>query len=351
MGSQWKRRRGDLPKCGGSRATSALEVPFEGGSIRQDMRVDQREDRAVGALLGVHAGDCLGATLEFSDWATVKGLYPDGLRNIVGGGPFGWPAGHATDDTDLTRAVVLAYTRPVTGEVVRDAASYMLDWYEGRWPGRVPGSRPDDVGGATAAALQTYQRTRDPFTSGAGAGQAGNGSLMRAIPTAVFGRSAVERISESISISAITHDDRRCTISCAAYNEIAAALIDGASVSDAVGHGVDVALKSGSAGVTAALRAGTSLSLQAAASSGISEVPGTGYVLDSLTLAVSALSDQRGLEAALIDIVRLGYDTDTNAAIAGGLLGACYGAAAIPHRWLELLQFGDEFRQAVRRRT
>jgi hypothetical protein len=62
-----------------------------------------RAHRAAGALLGVHAGDALGATLEFHSWARIKELYPDGLRDIVGGGPFGWPAGHATDDTSTTR--------------------------------------------------------------------------------------------------------------------------------------------------------------------------------------------------------------------------------------------------------
>ena len=307
-----------------------------------------REDRALGALLGVHAGDCLGATLEFSDWATIKQLYPHGLTNIVGGGPFGWPAGHATDDTDLTRAVVLAYTRPVTGDVVQDAAKYMFDWFDGDWPDRAPGSRPDDVGGATAQALRTYGRTRDPLTSGAGLGQAGNGSLMRTIPTAVFNHDPAQRVIESAAISAITHDDPRCTVACAAYNEIAAALIEGSPVGSAVQAGIDTATRAGATRVASALRFGTGLALSVAAETGVRDVPGTGYVLDSLSLAVSALQDERGLEAALIDIVRLGYDTDTNAAIAGGLLGALHGAAAIPSRWLALLQFRDEFGRAVR---
>lgn len=85
------------------------------------MRPDQRKarlaaaartieaDRVAGALLGVHTGDALGATLEFSSWSAIREQYPDGLRDIIGGGPFDWPPGHATDDTDLTRAVLLAY--------------------------------------------------------------------------------------------------------------------------------------------------------------------------------------------------------------------------------------------------
>jgi hypothetical protein len=85
--------------------------------------VVSRRDRVAGGLLGVHAGDALGATVEFSSWASIRDRYPDGVTDIVGGGPFGWPPGHATDDTDLTRAVLLAYlTRrsgPPAGVVAR----------------------------------------------------------------------------------------------------------------------------------------------------------------------------------------------------------------------------------------
>jgi hypothetical protein len=73
----------------------------------------------------------------------------------------------------------------------------------------------------------------------------------------------------------------------------------------------------------------------------------SGYVLDSLSLAIAAILDPRPLSEVLIDIVRIGNDTDTNAAIAGGLLGARDGASAIPVRWRELLQFGDEFTEAA----
>jgi hypothetical protein len=64
---------------------------------------------------------------------------------------------------------------------------------------------------------------------------------------------------------------------------------------------------------------------------------------DSLSLAIAAIVDPRPLSGVLIDIVRIGNDTDTNAAIAGGLLGARDGASVIPQRWHAPLQFGPEF--------
>jgi ADP-ribosylglycohydrolase len=305
-------------------------------------------DRAAGALLGVHAGDALGATVELSPWSDILARYPQGVREIVGGGPFHWPAGHATDDTDLTRAVLLAYLDP--GEdVVLTAARHMLDWLEGRWPGRVEGRPPRDIGRATLTGLTRFQRTGDPSTSGCGPGQAGNGSLMRCVPTALAVRDRDRRIDESMRISAITHADSRCTVSCAAYNEIVFSLLEGSPPSESVEIGQAVARELGSKPVVDAIGYGRHLLPEMLVRTGQTflEDEAAGYVLDSLSLAIAAVLDPRPLPDVLIDIVRLGNDTDSNGAIAGGLLGARDGAEAIPPQWMDVLQFADEFRAAA----
>jgi ADP-ribosylglycohydrolase len=297
-----------------------------------------------GALLGVHAGDALGAGVEFCSWSEIRARFPTGPRDITGGGVFHWPAGHATDDTDLTRAVLLAYLDPGP-DVVRAAADHMLHWLRGEWPGRSPGSRPVDIGGATADGLHHYHRTGDPRAAGAGPGQAGNGSLMRCIPTALAVGDRDRRVRESMEISAITHDDDRCTVSCAAYNEAVAALLAGAHPDDAVDAAHATATALGSQPVADAVAHGRRLRPADLAATGDLDLAdgGGGFVLDSLTLAVAAVRDPRPFAEVLVDIVRLGRDTDTNAAIAGGLLGARDGAAAIPGAWRRVLQFGDEF--------
>jgi ADP-ribosylglycohydrolase len=309
----------------------------------------RRHDRIAGALLGVHAGDSLGATLEFMPWQAIRARYPDGLRDIFGGGPFGWPAGHATDDTDLTHAVLLAYLAPGPADVVRAAADNMLAWLDGDWPGRAPGSRPRDIGNATRQGLERYRRCADPRAAGAGRGQAGNGSLMRCIPTALAVTDRTRRIRESIEISAITHDDQRATAACAAYNEIAAALVRETPPEQAIAAGLAAAREHGSSAVAEAIDRGCRIQPATLATTGTIPLDdeASGYVLDSLSLAVAALLDARPLFEVLIDIVRIGNDTDTNAAIAGGILGARDGVSAIPVRWRELLQFGDEFTEAA----
>ncbi|KAK3290365.1 ADP-ribosylation/Crystallin J1 [Chaetomium fimeti] len=344
-----------------------------------------RHERTLGALLGVHAGDSLGSTVEFEAWEYIQNDYPRGVRDMVGGGPFGWTPGHATDDTDLTRAVLLAYRdveklrrsqSPKSPDVVKVAAEYMVDWYDGRWPDRARGEMPADVGGATATGISRFKRTNDPRTSGAGEGRAGNGSLMRCIPTALFQSDVAKALTESLEISAVTHDDFHCTISCAAYNAMVRTLVEGMSADEAWQAGKDAVaqavallaaaettatrkakLESAANSVEAAIDAGKSLvqvrdlaengPKRAANATKALPFKASGYVLESLTLGVAAIFDPRALEEVLIDVVRFGRDTDTNGAIAGGLLGARDGVNAIPLRWRELLQFRDEFTEVT----
>jgi ADP-ribosylglycohydrolase len=174
-------------------------------------------------------------------------------------------------------------------------------------------------------------------------------SASRAIPTALAVTEAQRRADESMRISAITHDDPRCTVACAAYNEIAAALLEGVPPQQAVDQGQKLAQDLGSVAVAEAIAYSRQLRPQMLALTGQTCLAddAAGYLLDSLSLAVAAVLDPRPLPDVLIDIVRIGNDTDTNAAIAGGLLGVRDGANAIPARWRSVLQFADEFTSAA----
>jgi ADP-ribosylglycohydrolase len=293
------------------------------------MDSERHPDKVAGALLGVHVGDCLGATREFGA--------PDPTRfhrHITGGGPFGWEPGEPTDDTSLTAVVLRAYESGFTLEAVADG---MLAWYR---------SDPKDVGGATAAALARYGITGDPRSSGAGSGQRGNGSLMRCIPTALARLDDARRTNESRLISAITHDDVVCVEACVTYNEIVAGLLTGADPGSALRCALTHCQN---AEVAAALELGRTLTLAPLADLGESGVPhgNGGYVLDSLSLAVAGLVDERSFEEILIDVVSLGGDADTTGAVTGGLVGARDGLASIPSRWLEPLWLREEFERAT----
>ncbi|MBX6342814.1 MAG: ADP-ribosylglycohydrolase family protein, partial [Thermomicrobiaceae bacterium] len=72
------------------------------------------------------------------------------------------------------------------------------------------------------------------------------------------------------------------------------------------------------------------------------EVPSTGFVIDTLQAALWAFARNEGLEQVVVEAANLGGDADTVGAVAGALAGACYGASAIPERWLDRLEARDE---------
>ena len=81
------------------------------------------------------------------------------------------------------------------------------------------------------------------------------------------------------------------------------------------------------------------------------DFPNNGWVVDALLTAWWAIttteaSGPEHLQQALEQAVRAGHDTDTTAAIAGGLLGARWGASAIPDRWRQMLHGWPGYRAA-----
>jgi ADP-ribosyl-[dinitrogen reductase] hydrolase len=279
-------------------------------------------DRVAGGLIGLAAGDALGATVEF--------LAPDAIarrygchRDICGGGAFGWRPGQGTDDTDLAYAVARAYAE---GYSLERVAQHFLTWYQ---------SGPRDIGGTTAAALGQLARGADPALSGhlveARAYSAGNGSLMRALATGLVRTDASQRRIEAVAISAITHSERRCTQACAVYCDLVALLLADATPVEAV-EAVLASSPMGDDVVRAVASAGELAG---------GELDTSGYVLATLQVGVWALLQPRPLEDVLVEVVNLGGDADTTAAVAGGLVGVRDGIGAVPARWVEALEYRE----------
>ncbi|CRG90979.1 hypothetical protein PISL3812_08027 [Talaromyces islandicus] len=110
-------------------------------------------------------------------------------------------------------------------QITKVVDDYALKWNEGDWLGRKKGTRPIDIGNATRIGLQYYKTLKHTAKSGVGIGSASNGSLMRCIPTGLF-ESGERRQNKWITTSKFTHNDLRCTVACAAYNEVVAAIVN-----------------------------------------------------------------------------------------------------------------------------
>ena len=68
------------------------------------------------------------------------------------------------------------------------------------------------------------------------------------------------------------------------------------------------------------------------------EIKSTGYVVDTLEAALWCLLNTKDYKSLVLKAVNLGDDTDTVAAVAGGLAGIYYGLEEIPEEWLLKLQ-------------
>ena len=288
------------------------------------------ETAIAGGLLGVAVGDALGTTVEFMAPEEIRRRF--GVhREIVGGGPFGGRPGQGTDDTDLTWAVVAGYLEAEGGnslECLNAIARAFLEWFD---------TTPQSIGRTTFCALSELRAGGDPAACGLTAeSSCGNGSLMRALPTALIRADPERRRRESELISAVTHAHRRCIDSCVAYNEIAAALIDGAAPAEAV-----------AAAAALDLDPAVGAALKTPADRPVTELSAGGYVIDSLACAVWAVQQPGTLESVLVDLVNRGDDADTVGAIAGGLLGIVWGPAGIPTRWRDRLEYADRFMGAA----
>jgi ADP-ribosyl-[dinitrogen reductase] hydrolase len=214
---------------------------------------------------------------------------------------------------------------------------------------------PKDIGGTTAAALRLIGRgtatweNAGRFALRGGRGTPANGSLMRAAPTGLVRRPDDPRlVTESLALSGITHADPRCLASCVAFNVVLSHLVYRPTV------GLDAVLaaaRDAAAPVndeTATLVEGvrTAKPLRYA---GEDRYDGSkiGFVLLCLERALITIRHAPDFESAVLHVVNLGGDADTNAAVAGALLGARFGISGIPTRWLDVLLRTDEIEDAL----
>ncbi|POX43103.1 ribosylglycohydrolase [Streptomyces sp. Ru73] len=276
------------------------------------------KDRAVGAVIGSAVGDALGAPFEFGPAGAFSARFPSPGTGgeMCGGG--GWDPGEATDDTQM--AVLVAESLLERGGLdLPDVFARFQRWAAGE---------PKDIG------LQT----EDVLTNGMAWDRAaahhfevnqraaGNGSLMRATTSAVhFARAGQQATMDAARrIAALTHGDRAAWEGTALFHELLRVALDGADPLAALPAALRLVHPDHRRRYAAVLAAEWH-------PDHATEFNGAVWpCLGSAVWAVRTTADYEGAVRAAID---LGGDTDTVAAVTGGLAGALYGPAAIPDRW------------------
>ena len=278
-------------------------------------------DRAIGCLLGQVVGDSLGSLVEFRSPRDIARQYPAGVRDLADGGTWNTIAGQPTDDSELALDLARTLVSQTSWLSEAVAAAY-AGWYA---------SRPFDVGGTTRQALfaaaAAAQDKSGAARKAANRESQSNGALMRCAPIGVWARDAGEAAAAARQDAALTHPHPICQAASAAFVAAIATGIGGGD-RDAMLAEADAAMPELDA---APLRAKLA---QASCGEGPSDFTAQqGWVLIAFQNAFRHLAAGTLLEAALIETVAEGGDTDTNAAICGALLGAAQGRAAVPPRW------------------
>jgi ADP-ribosylglycohydrolase/fructose-1,6-bisphosphatase/inositol monophosphatase family enzyme len=269
------------------------------------MADDTRLARAQGCLLGQLIGDSLGSLVEFRSAADIARAYPRGVRDLADGGTWNTLAGQPTDDSELALALARSIVRASRFDAAAARQAYR-DWLD---------SGPFDVGATTRAGIRGQ-----PL-----ADSQANGSLMRVAPIGIWAAGDSDRAARSArEDSALTHPHPVCQEACAGYAAAIAAGIAGAERRAML----DAALRHATGAARDAIARG-------AKGGPVADfTTHQGWVLIALQNAFFLLLHAPSAEEGIIATASAGGDTDTNAAIAGALLGAAYGIQALPDRWI-----------------
>jgi ADP-ribosyl-[dinitrogen reductase] hydrolase len=287
-------------------------------------------ERVVGSGLGLALGDALGAPFEFLRARNVPDPIPALERPWLS-----QPPGSTTDDTAMARNLMRSLAAQGRFDP-DDLVARHLEWFR---------SDPPDVGTLTGRVLRRIAAGEDAVTAAQEIWNergpevsAGNGSVMYCAPLGLAYANRPDELGHlAPALSALTHVDGRCVTAVLAVTLGVAALVRGDPAEDAARSALSAVDD---------LEGGEELEflVEAVGGSRAIDGPDQGFCLFTAGAAFQALLRPGDVETELRRVVSLGGDTDTNAAVAGALLGARDGANGLPAHWLERLRDAEAIR-------
>lgn len=289
--------------------------------------------RAV--MLGHAVGDALGVPVEFRSRESLD-KYP--ITNMVEFGTYNVPAGTWSDDTSMS---LCALSSLLSGVINYDDIMHNFGkWcYDGEF---TTDGVVFDIGNTCSMAIDNYFYGKMSVNSCGldGVNSNGNGSLMRIHPFVLYAyyngiKDEKEFVNMIAKASALTHAHKCSIDGCIIYAYILRELLNNPDKSS-VYKGIDYAKSVRPFGrYYDRVFSGEIGTLHK------KDIKSTGYVVDSLEAAIWCLLTTNNYAECVLKAVNLGGDTDTIAAIAGGLAGALYGVDAIKQDWLDTLKKKD----------
>lgn len=270
-----------------------------------------------GAMLGLIVADALGVPYESCKRDTFK------VTGMTGYGHHNQPAGTWSDDSSMTLATLDSFIKTEKLDL-HDIMQRFKAWFEeGEY---CPYGECFDIGHTVAQALERYdpskKHSKPTKCGGRDFYDNGNGSLMRILPIAFV----EHKDQDVLDLSSLTHAHEITLMACRLYIQIAENLMSGMSKDDAVKN------------LTGCYDECEKIPVMK--DYPVERIRSSGYVIDSFEAAVWSFVNSESYSECVIKAIELGGDTDTVAAIAGGLAGIYYGIGSekgIPEEWIDAL--------------
>lgn len=300
-----------------------------------------------GSIYGHCIGDALGVPVEFKSRSWLKN---NPVSDYLGYMTWNQPPGTFSDDSSMMLCTMESLCK---GFDLNDMAHTFVRWYQqGYWGAH---DKLFDIGGATSESLTRVIRGVSAEVSGGMSPDSnGNGSLMRILPLIFYLKKQPDvdaRYDMVRAVSAITHGHFRSVFACFIFVEYGLLVLSGHNLQSAY----DVMCTQVKSYAKAKGFNTEEVELFGHILDG--HLPGLpegslnsgGYVLHSLESALWCLLNTSDYPSAVLHAVNLGDDTDTTAAITGGLAGLYYGIEDIPKHWIDKLAKTNQIKDLIGR--
>lgn len=264
-------------------------------------------DKRLGTIFGVLVGDALGTTFEFRDREIA---IENPITEIVGGGVYNLKKGYFTDDGSMTLCSLKSLIDCGKFDYCDHLNKFVSWWKNGYFS---PTGKCFDIGMQTKRALAEYVENKNIYSMFDN-NSAGNGSLMRISPVGLYYTNESDAIFIAQESSKLTHNNNACIDSCRYYTYIIHCLVNDKPIDfdyfDKSYGFIDNNVKN---------------AILEVENLNYFTLSNSGYVVTSLASALYCFYNSNSFEECVLMAAHLAGDSDTIAAIAGGLAGAKYG--------------------------
>lgn len=293
---------------------------------------NQYDSKMFGVLFGFCVGDALGVPVEFSTRDERK---RDPIKEMRAYGTYHQPFGTWSDDTSLTLCLIESINNNYS---VQRLADNFIKYYQYGY--LTPYCKVFDIGNSTKDAIDRMIHGINPVECGGKTEQDnGNGSLMRILPLAYYAKNMlpIKRIEIVEEVSSLTHSHKRSMFACIFYIEFVINLLHGNKKDEAYKNTIEFVKKYCKESYSEEMENYRRILDGTIVAYDEEQINSSGYVIDTLEAALWSFLTTGSYNEAVLKAINLGGDTDTIAAIVGGMAGTYYGFQSIPDNWIQNL--------------